>query len=138
MDKKVPLFTKADILLAVILLVLGLGSMFLFRGEEGGFAVVTVDGAEYGRYPLSQDVTVTLDTPNGHNIMRISGGQVSVTEADCPNGDCVAFGAISRQGQIIICLPHHLAITVEDAEGGGRCSVRCFCMKCAGHGACRF
>ena len=39
MEKKYPLLTKADIVLAVILLVLGLGSMFLFRGEEGGFAV---------------------------------------------------------------------------------------------------
>ena len=116
MEKKYPLLTKADIALAVILLVLGLGSMFLFRGAEGGFAVVTVDGAEYGRYALSQDVTVTLDTHNGHNIMQIKGGQVSVTEADCPGSDCVEFGAISRRGQIILCLPHHLAITIE--EGG--------------------
>ncbi len=117
MEKKTTLLTKADIILAVILLVLGLGSMFLFRGEEGGFAVVTVDGEEYGRYALSQDASVTVETPKGNNIMRIQGGQVSVTDADCPGKDCVEFGAISRQGQIILCLPHHLAITIE--EGGG-------------------
>jgi len=118
MDKKLPLFTKADIILAVILLVLGLASMLLLRGGEGGAAVIMVDGSEYGRYPLSQDVTVTVETPNGHNIMQIKDGQVSVTDADCPGGDCIGFGAISRQGQIIICLPHHLAITIEGAEGG--------------------
>ena len=118
MDKKLPLFTKADIILAVILLVLGLASMLLLRGGEGSAAVVTVDGSEYGRYPLSQDVTVTVETPNGHNIMQIKDGQVSVTEADCPGGDCIGFGVISRQGQIIICLPHHLAITIEGGEGG--------------------
>ncbi|MBR4150042.1 MAG: NusG domain II-containing protein [Firmicutes bacterium] len=119
MDKKVPLFTKADILLAVILLALGLGSMLLLRGGEGSTVVVTADGAEYGRWPLSQDITVTLETANGHNTMEIKGGQVSVTEADCPNGDCVEFGAISREGQMIICLPHHLVIMIENLEGGG-------------------
>lgn len=79
---------------------------------------VTVDGDLYGTYALAEEQTVRIDTAYGTNVLRIEGGSVRMTEADCPNHDCVEKGAIDRQGQIILCLPHRLSVTVTGGEGG--------------------
>lgn len=80
---------------------------------------VTVDGTVYGTYPLSEDRTLTVDTGRGTNTLCIEGGRVWIAEADCPNHDCVEKGAIAKQGQIILCLPHKLSVTITEQKGGG-------------------
>ena len=114
MDHKPSFFNKADIFLAVALLLLGFGSLALLRSgqKDGAFVRVTVDGALYGTYALSEERTVQIDTAYGSNTLRIEGGRVRMEEADCPNKDCVEKGAISKTGQIILCLPHKLSVTV--------------------------
>ena len=121
MDHKISFFKKADIVLAVALLLLGLGSFLLLQNlqEAGDTVTVTVDGTVYGTYPLSEDRTLTVDTGRGTNTLRIEGGRVWISEADCPNHDCVEKGAIAKQGQIILCLPHKLSVTITEQEGGG-------------------
>lgn len=86
-------------------------------GKPGAYVAISVDGESRGSYPLSEDRRIRIDSSEGYNIIEISGGQVSVSEADCPNGDCMRYGRISKTGQIILCLPHRLAITII-SEGG--------------------
>ena len=114
MDHKPSFFKKADIFLAVALLLLGFGSLALLRSgqKDGAFVRVTVDGTLYGTYALSEERTVQIDTAYGSNTLRIEGGRVRMEEADCPNKDCVEKGAISKTGQIILCLSHKLSVTV--------------------------
>ncbi len=119
MDHKDSFFKKADIILAAFLLALAL-LIFLIpmrAGEPGAYVVISVDGESRGSYPLGEDRSIRIDSSEGYNIIEINGGQVSVTDADCPNGDCMRYGRISRTGQIILCLPHRLAITII-SEGG--------------------
>ena len=80
---------------------------------------VTVDGTVWGTYALNEEQTVQIDTAYGSNTLRIEGGRTWMEAADCPNRDCVEKGAISKTGQIILCLPHKLSVTVTDGEGGG-------------------
>lgn len=121
MDHRIPFFKKADIVLAVALLLLGFGSLALLKsGQKAGrFAVVTVDGQVQATYSLAEDRTETIRTPYGTNVFRIEDGRVRITEADCPNHDCVEKGAIGSTGQIILCLPHKLSVTITGGEGGG-------------------
>lgn len=120
MDHRTTFFKKADIIIVAALLLAGAAAFALLTGtgRTGAFAVVSVDGELFGRYPLSEDASVEIETEYGHNTLRISDGQVRISEADCPGGDCVQHGAISREGQIILCLPHRLAVTVTAEEGG--------------------
>ena len=71
-----------------------------------------MDGSLYGTYRLDEDRTVDIETPYGRNVLRIEGGKAFMQEADCPNHDCVEKGAVSKTGQIILCLPHKLAVTI--------------------------
>ena len=113
------MFKKADIILAVLLLALGFGILALLqsRSGQGSMVSVTVDGAPYGTYDLAKDQVVIIDSDNGHNTMEIKGGQVRITKADCPNGDCMAFGSISYTNQMIVCLPNRVVITVKGSGG---------------------
>ena len=120
------LFKKADILLAAVLLILGMGGLFLPRalGGSGGSAVVRVDGKVYGTYSLSEDRTVEIVTEYGRNVVVIEDGKVRVSEADCPGGDCTRFAPAGSSGSVILCLPHHLSVTVEGGEEGPDVVVR--------------
>ena len=116
---KLPFFKKADILLLVILLLIGAASLaFALGGSgEGNTAVVTVDGDEAARIPLTEERwESTVETTYGTNVFLIENGSIRMEEADCPGGDCMRFAPISRSGQVIICLPHHMTVTVEGAS----------------------
>lgn len=66
--------------------------------------------------PLDVDAQRTVATSLGSNTIAVEGGQVRVSEADCPNHDCIGQGAIDEVGEQIVCLPHKL--WVEVVEGG--------------------
>ena len=71
-----------------------------------------MDGVETARYPLSQDLTVTIGTDR-YNVLTISRGAAAVTEANCGDRTCVGTGAVSRAGESILCLPHRLSVRIE-------------------------
>lgn len=109
---------KADIVLAVILLVIGFGSMALLsKGvSENAKVEITIDGKVYKSADLKKNQVIDINNEFGHNIVVIEDEKVFVKEADCSGQDCVNTKAISKEGQIILCLPHHLIITIT--EGG--------------------
>lgn len=111
---------KWDILLILAVLVIAAG-IWLFTTiirTEGAFAVVTVDGKEYGRYALSEDLEKEIQTEFGKNYLVISGGAAKVTEADCPDRLCVNQREIRYNNESIICLPHKLTVTIEGGREG--------------------
>ena len=120
---------KADIILFILLVVCGLAAsavLSMSHTEAGRSARVVIEsnGSEFAEYSLYSDVTVTVPaskktSTDGYNIVEISGGKVSVTEASCKNQVCVKHGSISRTGETIVCLPNRLVVRIEDPEGGG-------------------
>ena len=109
---------RRDLILAAVLLAAAV-SVFLIlkyrqaaRTVEGPVAVVTVNGQETGRYPLSADGTFPLN--GGSNILVVSGGEAWVSEANCPDKICMGMGKISRSGEFIACMPNRVLIIVED------------------------
>ena len=91
--------------------------LYLFR-SEGDSVTVTVDGKPYGTYSLAEERVVDIRTgADGAQMNRlvIRGGEAFVEEATCPDGICAAHKPISRDGESIVCLPHKVVITVEQA-----------------------
>ena len=141
---------KADIILFIVLVVTGLAAsaaLTLSHGEAGSNAKVIIEsgGDLYARYPLAEDRTVVVPAPKQtavdapsadsgeapsaqydyYNVVVISEGKVSVTEASCKNQVCVKHGAISGPGESIVCLPNRLVVRIDNGseEGGGYDSV---------------
>lgn len=119
MEKKI---RKNDIILigglAVIAFVFYIGIAFFQNANtKNGVAVVTIDGEEYGRYPLKEDTTERIELPDGsYNLLEIKNGKADITKASCPDGICVNHRAISKQGQSIVCLPNKVVVEIENGE----------------------
>ena len=141
---------KADIILFIALVALGLAvsaALSMSHADAGSGAKVIIEsgGGLFAAYPLSEDNEVIVPAPAGvkyrdprpvppdaddectqysyYNIVKISGGSVSVTAASCKNQVCVKHGQISRSGESIVCLPNRLVVRIESGKGGGYDSV---------------
>ena len=139
---------KADIILFIVLVAVGLAvsaALSLSRVDAGDGAKVIIEsgGDLYATYSLYEDRTVVVPAPKQnsvdapaadpndaassqydyYNVVEISGGNVSVTEASCKNQVCVRHGEISGPGETIVCLPNRLVVRIENEEGGGYDSV---------------
>jgi len=115
-DKKRHL--KNDILLVCILLAAAAAALLLprlFRRSGADLvADVTVDGAEYARLPLSENAELEIDTDGGGtNVLVVENGEAYMKSANCANQVCVGTGRISAEGELIVCLPHKVVVTIE-------------------------
>ena len=111
---------RGDIFLIVgcLLAALVCCGLWLAMRKQGGTVIVEQDGRETARYALNEDRTVRIQGEGGYNTLVIEGGEVWLSEADCPNLLCVKTGKIRYAGQSIVCLPHQLAVRIVGGASG--------------------
>ena len=96
--------------LAVVLVIcLGLSIWLLFPGEEAELVEVWSEGELLYSLRLDVNQEVVVQSQNGINVVTVKNGKVAVTEADCPDGYCMARGWCSS-GTQIVCLPNRLVL----------------------------
>ena len=108
---------KDGIVIGLVLLVALAAGLFFWLSQGSapgtGTVVVTVDGAPWGEFPLTEDRTERIEFPDGsYNLLEIKEGEADVTEASCPDGICVDHRKISKTKQSIVCLPARVVVTV--------------------------
>lgn len=97
------------LLLGGILLTVGI---YLFS-KTGESVRITIDGTVYGTYSLDEDREIPVKRDGSViNVVRIEDGSVRMEQATCPDALCIRQGAISRERQTIVCLPHKLVVEV--------------------------
>ncbi len=122
-----PLLGKREgILLAAIFLAvcgLWLANRFLYS-EPAAKVEVAIVSRDSGKtitetFDLSQNRSFTISTkpehdgePAGINHLIIQDGEVWISEANCPNQDCVKKGKISMNGEMLVCLPHRVTVSI--------------------------
>lgn len=107
---------RRDIILFLVLIVIGAGSFILIKTnlKPGNEAEVYIDGSLVQTIDMTKDDTYVFDTGKGTNTVTVAGGEIRVTEADCPDRICMNMGWVSRSGETITCLPHKLVIEVHN------------------------
>lgn len=109
--------TAVLILLLLLISAVGLLVRYMQGQKTGAYAVITKSGEVLYRLPLSGERQLTVgDETGGYNHVVLQNGEISVTDADCPNHDCIRQGAIKDPGEVIACLPHDLIITIESDD----------------------
>lgn len=110
------------ILCAVAALCLGLSLWLLQPGQTATAVRVISEGELLHTLPLDTDTQIEVTTDCGTNLVTVKNGKVAVTEADCPDGYCMARGFCSG-GTQIVCLPNRLVLefvgsqTVDGVSG---------------------
>ena len=105
-----------DILIIGGLLLSSVSAYFLVNEtrEEGVDVVVRVNGEIVEVFSLLENGEYELN--DGTNILCIKDGEAYLIDADCPDQLCVKSGSISKNGEVITCLPNRLTITVVGGE----------------------
>ena len=107
------------ILIGVIVVVAAV--YFLWQGlapaEAGGQVVIQKNGTEYDRMPLAKDVDYqVLQDGEVQMTVVIRNGIADVTEASCPDKLCVHQANISKNDEMIVCLPNEILVIIEGGE----------------------
>ncbi len=111
--------TKLDRFIFLLMLILSVASIFftnvIFADHSAEFAVIEIDGREYGRYSLKEKETRILEIKSdfGQNTVEISYGGVRVLDADCPDKLEVKAGRIDSAGEMLVCLPNRMIIRID-------------------------
>ncbi|MBQ8200884.1 MAG: NusG domain II-containing protein [Clostridia bacterium] len=123
MDKKNLLVIAAVLIAAAVLL--GASALMGPRvAAEEDLILITVDGREYARVPLSKPQTVTVRQESGaENIVVISDRGAVMHSSTCDNQLCVQMGEVTVDNweyrpnqQFIICLPNRVSIELVVTE----------------------
>ncbi len=104
---------QCDIIVVVLLLALSAALMCvaLFGMKEGSQVRICVDGRETAVLSLAKDTQYAVPGGMG-NMVEITGGQVRMISAECPDKSCVRQGYASRVGECIVCLPARVTVTI--------------------------
>ena len=117
MDKKNWLVIAIVAALAALLLAVSILARPMQAAEEN-LVIITVDGKEYARVPLSKPQTVTVAQDNGCvNVIEVSDHGAVMASSTCDNQLCVNMGEVTVDNwefrpnqQFIICLPNRVSI----------------------------
>ena len=113
---------KHDIILGLILLsvalilfVIDLTNVSSDTGSKK--VVVSVDGKKIAEYPLKIDATYELSGSHlGTNTLVIKSGKAYISEASCPDKQCMKQGKIERAGEMLVCLPNRVVVKIVDSK----------------------
>ena len=86
--------------------------------------IITVDGREYMRVPLSSPQVVTIAQDNGAvNVVEVSARGAVMRSSTCENQLCVHMGEVTTDnwewrpnGAFIICLPNRVSVELAVKE----------------------
>ena len=84
--------------------------VWLLPGRQAKLAAVYQDGQLIAQLDPHKDTQLRVSGPAGENIITVSGGEIRVTKADCPDQLCVLHGPLAESGGPIVCLPNHLSV----------------------------
>ncbi|WP_349945634.1 NusG domain II-containing protein [Lacrimispora sp. BS-2] len=117
--KKLTVIQKRELILVGAILVISglLSGIFYARNRKPAEqVVVTVDGKPVVTLDLHKDTDMVIDGYGGTDHLVIKDGYASITEASCPDKVCVRTGKIHRSGELIVCLPNRVVVTIEGEE----------------------
>ena len=103
----------ALILGAAFLLLAGLTAWQYLGAKPAARAEVWADGVLTQTIDLSTDGEYRIESAQGWNVLTVSSGKLAVTEASCPDGDCVRCGPRNTNPPIV-CLPNRVSIRFSE------------------------
>ena len=114
------MFKKGDIIVYILLTAVISGILyysFSKKNENGGKVEVYIDNKLSYVYDLTKEKHVyEIAEPLGKGIMVIENYNVIKTDSACANKICVKHGAISKVGEMIICVPNKSVIKIAGQE----------------------
>lgn len=111
--------TPGDRILFFVLLGIGLLSILSLRllFTPGQTASVFISTRLVKKISLGSAETYRILGVAGEIELRVEQDGIRVTHSECPGKICMRQGVISNKGQIIVCVPNQMIITIDGEAG---------------------
>lgn len=108
------MFTKADKILIVALVILSLASYPLVKyfAKTGSSLEIEVMGEEYMVVPLDIDREIVVPGRLGDSMISIENGTARFISSPCPHKMCINIGPVKDAGEMAACVPNGVLIRV--------------------------
>ena len=113
--------SKLDRVIVAALLIL-CAALFVVVGMRAPGQSVQVKQGNNVIYkaPLAVDQKVDLEGPLGITELEIIAGQARIISSPCRFKVCIGMGKISRNGEIIACVPNRLLVQIVGQKDGAK------------------
>ena len=91
--------------------------LFFFGKTDADVIAVYIDGEEYARFSLLEDVKTEIADVG--MVLKIENGMAFIEESDCPDKTCkgMSINASSWDSESIICIPNKVVIKKVSSKG---------------------
>lgn len=108
---------KREFVLVAVILLAAL-ALFLYNQSRhqspAAVVEISIDGTVIETLDLNKDQEYTIEsTTGGTNHLIVKDRQVWVSKASCPDKVCIHQGKISRDGELIVCLPNRMIAKIS-------------------------
>lgn len=112
------IMTIGDRLLLLLFVAMGIMCIFVVQSwlEPGKISAVFVANRLIARWSLANAGNYTVAGQLGEVQLRIINNSIRVVHSQCPERICIRQGAISRRGELIVCVPNRMVVTIEGHE----------------------
>ena len=110
---------KEFIILATVMAcaLLAMAVLHYGRNNKGAYVEVVVDNEVIEQYSLMKDGVYEITGHNGgENVLHIEDGCAYISEATCPDKLCVEQKEISKEGEMLVCLPNRVIVKAVGKE----------------------
>ncbi|MCL2801514.1 MAG: NusG domain II-containing protein [Treponema sp.] len=67
-------------------------------------------------FPINTSETIAVSGPLGDTIVRLNEHKAWIESSPCANKTCVAYGAVTNDGQWSACLPNNVFLVITGAK----------------------
>lgn len=96
----------------------GMLTASLWQSGPAAQAQVRRDGVLVAAYPLNEDRTISVNGAIGTTQIRIEAGKARVVSDPGPRQYCVRQGWLNRPGEMALCAPNHITLTLTGGQPG--------------------
>lgn len=115
-NKERKVINKRDTIIIVLIIIFALAFVFVPKlADRGGTAVIKYGDEIVAQLELDKSGDYIFPEFEGM-VFTVADGAISVTESNCGDHTCIRTGAISRSGEVIVCVPNKAAVTIENNE----------------------
>jgi len=109
------MLTMGDKILAFSLVLISMFSFTILKAikQPGQIAVIKVDSSQEFSKNLNRAEKFSVNGHISETSIEIVDGAISVFRSGCPQKLCVRQGRITKTGEIIVCVPNKLTISIE-------------------------
>lgn len=107
------IMTKYDLSILIVIIFMAVAALAFLPKQTATGIEVRVDGkviytSDFKKSPI----TKKFETEYGMNEIEIGEDYVRMIDADCPNKLAVKQGKIKSPGASLICIPHHMTVSI--------------------------